>query len=120
MSPAASTARPLVASTFRLNESIDTADADRAEEPADRRRNQADEQRDQHGNVQVDCTPLPGREFAVTCESRQRRHCEDKKRGQADEENTERDLVRRLLSLRPFHHCDHAIDKRVSLLAGDA
>ena len=53
------------------NESIDPADADRAEQSADRGRNQADEQRDEHRNTDVDRVRLAGRGFAVMREGRQ-------------------------------------------------
>ena len=49
-SPAASTARPLMASTLRWSNAVDAGDADGAEQAADGGRNQADQQRDQHGN----------------------------------------------------------------------
>ncbi len=47
-SPAASTARPDMAITLRLDHAVHAGDADGREQPADRGRDQADQQGDQH------------------------------------------------------------------------
>ena len=102
------------------NESIDPADADRAEQSADRRRDQADEERNEHRKADVDRVLLAGGTLAVMRKSRQGENRENEKRGQANEQNAECDFVRRFLSARAFHQADHAVDKSVSRFARDA
>jgi len=71
MSPADSTARPLVAMTLCL--SMRSMPLMRWPKAApDGRGNQAHEQRDQHGEVEQDRARLPGRRKAVPSESIER------------------------------------------------
>ena len=52
-SPAASTARPEVATTLKRIETVHAGDADGRQQAADRRRDEADEQRDEHGHRKI-------------------------------------------------------------------
>ena len=52
-SPAASTARPLIARTLLLHQPVHAGDADGRQQTADGRRNQADEQRDQDRRTEI-------------------------------------------------------------------
>ena len=69
-SPAASTARPDMAITLRLDHAVHAGDADRREQAADRGRDQADQQRHEHGDG--DRRALAGLVHAVDRERQQR------------------------------------------------
>ena len=113
MSPAASTARPLIARTLRLQQAIDAGDADGAEQPADGGRNQADEQRDR--------APVIGERHAgVDAERLQRDEHEQEDERERGEQDGERDFVRRLLALRAFDQGDHAVEKGLARFDRDA
>ena len=103
-SPAASTARPDIASTLnrtsRSMPAMPIADS-RAPMVVGIKR---DEQRDQHHDR--DGAAGIGRI------ARDRRGREDEDDGQADQQDVERDLVRSLLPLGAFDQLDHAVEKR--------
>ena len=117
-SPAASTARPDVAMTFawimRSMPAMPIAD----KQAADGGRNQADEQRDEHG----DRHGLPGARglHAEEREGQERDRREEEDDGERREQDVERDLVRRLLALRALDHRDHAIEEGLAGIGGDA
>ncbi len=94
-----------------LHQPIHAGDADRREQPANRRRNKTHEQRDQHKNSL--------RRTRVDCEWLQRDNSEQKNNRQPSKQNVERDLVRRLLSFRSFHQRDHSVQKCLTRIRSD-
>ena len=101
-----------------LNHAIHAGDADGRQQAADRRRNQADQQRDQDGHR--DRRTLAGGCDAVLRERQQRDTGEQENDRHRGQQNVERDFVRRLLPLGPFDQRDHAIQKRFAGVGGDA
>ena len=95
-----------------LHEAIHAGDADRRNQRADGRRNQADQQRDQHGNRDLGA--------GVVRERLERDDDQQEDERQHREQDVQRDLVRRLLTLRPFDERDHAIEKRLARVRRDA
>ena len=91
-SPAASTARPDIASTLRCTSRSMPGDADRGEQRADRRRDEAHEERDEHDDR------LRG--AGVVGERLQRHDRDQEDERQTGEQDVERDLVRCLLPRR--------------------
>ena len=85
------------------HQAVHAGDADRRQQRADRGRDQRHEQRDQ--NDDGDRAAGIG---DVARDGRGREHEDD---GQADEQDVERDLVRRLLPLGAFDQPDHAIEE---------
>src|SRR5262249_36623681 len=83
---------------------IHAGNADRRKQRADRGRDQGDEKRDQYDHG--DCTS------GIGDVARYRRRREHENDGQADQEDIERDFVRRLLALGAFDQLDHAVQKR--------
>ena len=89
-----------------LHEPVHAGDADRGEQRADGRRDEADQQRGEHDQRLL----LPG----VGAHRLQRHHGEqedDRERGQQDRQ---RDLVGRLLPGRALDQRDHAVDERLA------
>ena len=85
-SPAASTARPAHGENVFPEQTVDAGDADGGEQSADRRGNQTDEQRDDHGNRYVG-------HAGVKRHGHQRDASEQKDERETGEQNIERDLV---------------------------
>ena len=102
-SPAASTARPDMASTLNFEQPVHAGDADGRQQAADGRRNERDEQRDEHGDGNIG----PG----VGAEALQRHHRDQEDDGHAGEQDVERDLVGRLLPLGALDERDHAVEE---------
>ena len=94
------------------HQTIHAGDADRRQQGADGGRNQGYEQRDQND----DGDGAAG----IGDKARNGRGCEHEDDREADQQNIERDLVRRLLPRRAFHQLDHAVEKRRSRRRGDA
>ena len=67
------------------------------------------------GTLTLTASGLAGGGFAVMRKGREREDRENEKRRQTNEQNAERDLVRRLLPPGAFDHGDHAIDESVAL-----
>ena len=111
-SPAASTARPLRGQHVVLHQTIHARDADCREQATDGCRDQADQQRHQH----KDRLRRPG----VDGEWLQRDDSEQKNDGEAGQQNVQRDLIRRLLTLRAFDKRNHAIEKGLARIGRDA
>ena len=111
-SPAASTARPLMAMTFLRKQAVHAGDADGRQQAADRRRDQADQQRHDRRRRQ--------RDRRVERERHQGHAGEQKDDGEPDEQDVQRDLVRRLLSRGALDERDHAIEERLAGIGGDA
>ncbi len=88
------------------HEPVHAGDPDRGEQRADRGRDQADEQRDEHDRV----LPVAG----VDRERLQRHDREQEDRGQADEQDVERDLVRRLLPRGALDERDHPVEEALA------
>ena len=84
------------------DQTADAGDADRGEERADRGGDEANEQRDEHGHRHR--LARFGRVDAVDREREQRHRDVQKDDRQGGEEDTERDLVRRLLAARRLDH----------------
>ena len=92
-----------------LNHAIHAGNANRRKQPANSRGNQADEQGNQDGDGNG--RPLPSGFDAVKRIGQQRDADDQKDDGERGQQNVERNLVRRLLALGPFHQADHAIQK---------
>ena len=86
-----------------LHEAVHAGDADRGEQGADGRRDQAHEQGREHDHV------LPG--ARVDGERLQGDHGDEKDDRQAGEQDVERDLVGGLLPRRPLDERDHAVEE---------
>ncbi len=95
-----------------LHEPVHARDADGREQPADRGRDEADEQRDQRhrGHVGAD----------EAHEGTNRHHREQEDDREAREQDVERDLVRRLLTLGAFDQRDHAVEEGLAGVGRDA
>ena len=91
---------------------VHAGDADGGEQRADRGRNQRDEQRHQDHDRD--------RAAGIGDVARDRRGREHEDDGQADQQNVERDLVRRLLPLGAFDQPDHAVEEGRARRRGDA
>ena len=117
-SPAASTARPDVAMTLaRIMRSMPAMPiADK--QAADRRRDQAHEQRHEHGDGHDGADAR--RSHRVLRERQQRRRRQQEHDRQRREQDRQRDLVRRAAALRALDHRDHAIEETLALAARDA
>ena len=107
-SPAASTARPDIASTLRCTSRSMPGDADRRQQRADRGRDQADQQGDEHDDRLLGA--------GVDRERLQGHHGEQEDDRQAGEQDVERDLVRRLLPRRALDQRDHPVDEGLARL----
>ena len=91
---------------------VHAGDADRRQQRADRGRDQRHEQRDQHDHRD--------RAAGIGREARDRRRREHEDDGQPDEQDVERDLVRRLLPLGALDQPDHAVEEGRAWRRGDA
>ena len=111
-SPAASTARPLMASTLRCTSRSMPAMPMAESSAADRRRDQAHEQRDQHDRSLLGA--------GVDRERLQRHGREQEDDREPGEQDVERDLVRGLLALGALDEGDHAVEERLAGPGGDA
>ena len=100
-----------------LHHAVHAGDADRREQSANRRRNQAHEQRDIDGNRRR--CPRSGRRDAVEGVGHQRRNGEQKDDRQAGDQDVQRDLVGRLLTLGTLDERNHAIEERLAWVRGD-
>ena len=94
------------------DQAVHAGDADRREQRADGGRDEGDEQRHQHDHRD--------RAAGISRIARYGRGGEHEDDGQADEEDVERDLVRRLLPLGAFDELDHAVDEGRAGRCGDA
>ena len=90
---------------------VHAGDADGRQKPADRRRNEADEQRDQHGRRQVRPRIFGDRPQGDADDQ------EDD--GQPDEQDRQRQFVRRLLPLGALDERDHPVDEGRARRGGD-
>ena len=111
-SPAASTARPDMASTLKRTSRSMPAMPIADKQRADGRRDQRHEQRDQHDDRD--------RAAGIGGEARDRHRREDEDDRHAGEQDVQRDLVRRLLPHRAFDQRDHAVEEGRALRRGDA
>ena len=96
-----------------LDHAVHAGDADRREQSADRGRNQADQQRHQHGDR--DRRALAGDGDAVERERQQRRGRLEEDQRQAGEQDRQRDLVRACAGAwrsRPSRSCDRERPRR--------
>ena len=94
------------------DQAVNAADADGAQQPADGRRNQTHEQRDEHGHGEHDARVNAER---FQCHADQQ---EDQR--QRGKQNRQRYFVRRLLAFRAFDHRDHAVEEAVAFFRRDA
>ena len=101
-SPAASTARPDIASVV-LHQTVHTGDADRRQQAANGRRDETDQQRDQHEDRL--------RRTRVDRERLQRDDGDQEDDRQPRQQDVQRDLVRRLLSFGALDERNHAVEK---------
>ena len=111
-SPAASTARPLMAMTLRCSTRSMPAMPMALSKPPMVVGNQANQQRDQHRHGEISA--------GVDAERFQRHAHEQEDERQRREQNRQRDFVRRLLPLRAFDQRDHAVQEAVALFHRDA
>ena len=111
-SPAASTARPDMASTLKRTETVHAGDADGRQQRADGGGDQRDEQRHQH-----DDGDGAARVGGVARDRRRGEHEDDR---EPDEQDVERDLVGRLLPLGALDQPDHAVEEGGAGRRGDA
>ncbi len=100
-----------------LHHAIHARDADRGEQSADGRRNQADQQGNENRNGRggaaadrLDCI------FRI---GRQRRDRQQENQRQAGNQDIESDFIRRLLAHRAFDQRDHAVQERLARIRGD-
>ena len=95
-----------------LDEPVHAGDADRREQAADRRRDERDEQRDRARSSRSRC---PRRRRTASGSRRRTR----KAMVRPDEQDVERDLVRRLAPLGALDERDHAVEERLARLLRD-
>ena len=100
---------------IRAHHAVHAGDADRGQEPADRRRNQAHEEGDEHDDRHG--RPGTGRRHRECGEWRQRRRRKQEHQRQHREQDRQRDLVRRPAPLCAFDESDHPVDERVTGVA---
>ena len=95
-----------------LHEAVHAGNTDRREKPADGRRNQAHEQRDEHADGY--------RSAGVDRERLQSHHHEQEDDRQHDQQDIERDLVRRLGAARTLDEPDHAVQEGLPRISCDS
>ena len=95
-----------------LNHAVHACDADGGEQAADRRGNQAHEQRDENENGL--------RRAGIDSEGLQRHDRQKENDREASEQNVERDFVRRFLTRRAFYEANHAVEKCFAGIRRDA
>ncbi len=101
----------------RLDHAVHPRDADRRQEAADRRGDQADEERDENGDR--DRLSGAGGTHAEDREGKERDRRQEEDDRERGEQDVERDLVRRLLTLGAFDHRDHAIEEGLAGIGAD-
>ena len=94
-----------------LHQPVHAGDADRRQQAADGRRDQAHQQRDQHEHRL--------RRARVDRERLQRDHRDQEDDRQPGQQDVERDLVRRLLPLGAFDERDHPVEERLAGIGRD-
>ena len=94
-----------------LYQAVHPRDSDRGQQAADGRRNQAYQQRHQHRQRELGA--------AVQPERVQRHDDEQKNDRQSGQQDAQRNFVGRLLTLRAFDQCDHAIEEGLAGVGGD-
>ena len=95
-----------------LDQTVHAGDADGAQQRADGRRDQADEQRHQHGEADGGADRAGLRVEA--------HHDDQEDNGQRAQQHVEGDFVRGLLTVRAFDQRDHLVDEGFARLLGDA
>ena len=93
-----------------LHQPVHAGDADRRQQPADGRRNEAHQQRHQHEERL--------RRARVDRERLQRDHGDQEDDRQPRQQDVERDLVRRLLPLGALDERDHAVEEGLARIGG--
>ena len=86
-----------------LHETVNAGNADGAEQSANRGRDEANEQGNEHGDREINSS-----EEAERLQRDQHYQEDNRERG---EQNRQRDFIRRLLPLGAFNQADHAIQK---------
>ena len=109
-SPEASTARPGQREHVAAHEPVHAGDPDRAQQRADRGRDERHEQRDQHRDGDV--------RAGVLAERAQRHDDDEEHDRQAGEQDRQRDLVRRLAPRGALDERDHAVEERLARAPG--
>ena len=94
-----------------LDDAVHAGDTDGGKQSADRRGNQANQQRDQHENRL--------RRAGIYGHGLERNDGQQKDDGQAGEKNIQRDLVGSFLALGAFDQLDHAIEERLAGIRRD-
>ena len=95
-----------------LNDAVNARDADGGEQTADRRGNQANQQRPQH-----ECALRRAR---IHGHWLQGGYGQQENNGEARQQNVQRDFVGRFLPRCAFHHFDHAVEKGFARVGCDA
>ena len=111
MSPATSTALPLLAMMFAAQGAVHAGDADGRQQGADRRRDQADEQGDQRRDVQ--------RQVEVAGHRVERRRDDQEDEREGGQHDRQGDLVGRLLPDGPLDQGDHPVEEALPRLGRD-
>ena len=102
---------------------VNAADADGAQQAADRRRNQAHQQGDQNGQRNMAVRPeaqRPGGIFNVSGHGWEGKHYGNEDDGQRHEQDAQRDFIGRLLPAGALHHGDHAVQEGIARFRRDA
>ena len=108
-----------------LHQPVHAGDADRREQRADGRRDQADQQRHHHDAGDAAAVERQGVGHAgvvglgVDRQRLQGGHREDEDDGQRGQQDVQRDLVRRLLPVGALDEGDHPVDEALAGLLGD-
>ena len=95
-----------------LDEAVHAGDADGREQATDRRRDQADEQRNQHEQRL--------RRARIDRKRLQRHHGDQEHDRQARQQDVQRNLIGRLLPLRALDERNHAVEEGLAGIGGDA
>ena len=105
------------------HQTVNAADADGAQQAADRRRNQAHQQGDQNrqGNMAIRTeAELPRGILNVPGHGWQGKHHGNENDGQRRQQNAQRDFIGRPLTAGAFHHGNHAVQEGIARLRRDA
>ncbi len=94
-----------------LHEPIHAGDADGGQQATDRRRDQADEEGDEHHDALL--------RARVDGERLQRHDRQQEHDGEAGQQDRQRDLVRRLLAVGPLDQSDHPVEERLPRFGRD-
>ncbi len=111
MSPATSTALPLLAMMLAMQRPVHARDADGRQQGADGRRDQAHQQGDQVG--------MSERQVEVAGHRVERGGDDQEDEREGGQDDRQGDLVGRLLADRPFDQGDHAVEEALAGLGGD-